>query len=309
MAMLLFLPALCYGMSLEAGPPAVARATQAGRSLAVSPSSWERADASWRLVVSSARDPKSARMESRWRVDSDSVETTVRHFNVTLQPNPGLGIMLEERMLGSDESMMLPLVVVDGLVKGGAAAMQSASASDGACLTEEDTLIRLYCAGISVDIEAASYDYTVDAIGTALAAYPAEPLTLTVGRIVRRGRAVVATVEPDGSESSFTVYEGENLRMGLLRRGRKLNDKTAPRYDGKAKGSGDCGGNGLCATCVVSVLDGAEYLTPKGASERNLLKSVARWRQSCRAYVQCPEGVTDVEIKLATNPRSTDSDA
>jgi ferredoxin len=92
--------------------------------------------------------------------------------------------------------------------------------------------------------------------------------------------------------------------MGLLRRGLRLNDANAPRYDNKPKGSGDCGGNGLCATCVVSVLQGKEFLTPRGLSEKNLLARSARWRQSCRSYIVCPEGETEVELRIATNPRS-----
>ena len=28
-----------------------------------------------------------------------------------------------------------------------------------------------------------------------------------------------------------------------------------------------------------------------------------RWRQSCRAYVQCPEGETDVAIRVTMSPR------
>ena len=55
---------------------------------------------------------------------------------------------------------------------------------------------------------------------------------------------------------------------------------------------------------MVSVLNGAANLSPRGMSESNLLKRVARWRQSCRAYVQCPDGETDVELTIALNPRS-----
>ena len=63
----------------------------------------------------------------------------------------------------------------------------------------------------------------------------------------RRGRATVTSVDAaTGEEEQFTCYEGENLRLGLLRRGLKVNDLGAQRYDNKPKGSGDCGGNGYC---------------------------------------------------------------
>ena len=170
-----------------------------------------------------------------------------------------------------------------------------------------DTLTEVRGSGMAFDVECAPYDGVVGAIGEALAS--GGPVTLTLARVVRRGRATVTSVDAaTGEEEQFTCYEGENLRLGLLRRGLKVNDLGAQRYDNKPKGSGDCGGNGLCATCVVSVLNGGECLTPRGASESNLLAQRLRWRQSCRAFVTLPEGETDVEIRISTNPRRDDED-
>lgn len=295
------------GMALDAAPPGVA--SQVGASIAVRPSSWARVeDARWRLVKTQERDSRTGRADPRWRADANCVDATVRHFNVTLNPNPGLGIELGELLLGSEEA---PLVLIEGVVEDGAAATHAAEtqARGGyACAMPYDTLIAVYPGREGAPgyiLEAAPYDATVEAIGNALSATPpGAPITLTLGRIVRRGRALVTAVDTDGSESQFVCYEGENLRMGLLRRGLRLNDQTARRYDNKPAGTGDCGGNGLCATCVVSVLNGAGNLTPKRPSESNLLKRVARWRQSCRAYIQCPDDETDVEVRIALKPRS-----
>lgn len=326
--MLLASSILASAALLQSKPPGVA--SQAGRTLQVAPSSWTPVKVPWRLVKSTERDPRTARAESRWRADSSSVEATCRHFNVSLTPSPGLGISLQELVLGGGDTA-LPLTVVDGLIEGSAAAAQAGEEAGGACVMEGDTLIAVHGqSGLSFDVEgllewgsnplaaslqlthssephvwaAASYDDTVDAIGKVICSSPGSPITLTLGRIVRRGRAVVTTTAPDGSQSVVVCYEGENLRMGMLRRGMKLNDPTAPRYDNKPTGSGDCGGNGLCATCVVSVQGGMEHLTPRAPSERNLLANRFRWRQSCRAYVQLPDDKTDVEVSIALKPRS-----
>ena len=224
-------------MVLESAPPGVA--SQAGRSLAVSPSTWARAeDANWRLVLAKERNPKTAREEARWRPDADSVEATCRHFNVSITPDPGLGIELGELGFASAaDNTVNPLVIVEGLVDGGAAARHAEDVDgNGACVVPGDTLIAVHCesAGLSLSVEAASYDFTVDAIGAAIGTLgPGESLTLTLGRIVRRGRALVTAVRPDGEEERFVCYEGENLRMGLLRRGLKTNDMETQRYDGK----------------------------------------------------------------------------
>jgi ferredoxin len=78
---------------------------------------------------------------------------------------------------------------------------------------------------------------------------------------------------------------------------------SAQRYDNKAKGSGTCGGNGLCATCVISVLAGAENLSEKRAGERQLLRNVARWRQSCRTRIKLDDG-EEATLTIALSPRS-----
>jgi len=111
--------------------------------------------------------------------------------------------MLEELVLGSDGDE-LPLVVVEGLVEGGAAAEHAAETEangGGASVIAGDTIIAVYGSTGSFNVEATSYESTIGAIGAL--AQAGAPLTLTLGRIVRRGRAAVTTVDRDGSESQF----------------------------------------------------------------------------------------------------------
>jgi hypothetical protein len=198
--MLSLLQPLYLSMVLNANVPGTA--SQNGRALGVTPAAWTRVeDANWRLVKTQDRDPQTGRADPRWRVDSDSVNATCRHFNVSLVPNPGLGILLGEMLLGSDEYNSAPLVLVDGIVDGGAAAVQAAEMRANnryAYVMPGDSLIAVYGSSpeTSLIVEAASYETTVDAIGSVLGTLaPGEPLTLTLGRIVRRGRAIVSAVE------------------------------------------------------------------------------------------------------------------
>ena len=291
-------------MVLESAPPGVA--SQAGRSLAVSLPRGRAEDANWRLVLAKERNPKTAREEA---AGGQTRTLSRRRAAILMCP-----LRLTQASASSWVSLALPLQRTTPSThlslwkawwmagqRRGTPRMWMAMA----CVVPGDTLIAVHCesAGLSLSVEAASYDFTVDAITSYRNLGPGESLTLTLGRIVRRGRALVTVVRPDGEEERFVCYEGENLRMGLLRRGLKTNDMETQRYDGKPKGSGDCGGNGLCATCVVSVLQGMSNLTPLGPSEKNLLARRFRWRQSCKAYVQCPEGQTDVELKIALSPR------
>ena len=86
-------------------------------------------------------------------------------------------------------------------------------------------------------------------------------------------------------------------------RGVKLNDPLARRFDNQANG-GDCGSEGTCCTCAVSVQKGGELLTEAKSQEKQMLKPTPRWRLACKARVgmELPNGaVANLEIKV--NPR------
>jgi len=54
----------------------------------------------------------------------------------------------------------------------------------------------------------------------------------------------------------------------------------------------------------VSVLAGASHLNERTRSERQLLRKVARWRQSCRAVVTLGDGPVDAEVRIQLAPRA-----
>ena len=55
-----------------------------------------------------------------------------------------------------------------------------------------------------------------------------------------------------------------------------------------------CGGNGFCTTCMCSVKQGMESLTPRNDREENMGISMDPYRLSCQARVQ--EGDVEVEV-------------
>ena len=58
---------------------------------------------------------------------------------------------------------------------------------------------------------------------------------------------------------------GDNLRSLLMHRHLRLYDDRTVRLD--TLGTGDCGGEGICGTCLVEVLEGMEALNKKGPQE------------------------------------------
>jgi ferredoxin len=92
---------------------------------------------------------------------------------------------------------------------------------------------------------------------------------------------------------------GENLRQGMLVRGVKLNDPLAKRFD--TKSGGNCGAGGLCRTCSVCVMDGAELLNDQRIAEKQMLADSPRWRLACKAIVG--HGMREGEMTVRVNPK------
>jgi ferredoxin len=106
---------------------------------------------------------------------------------------------------------------------------------------------------------------------------PAQPVSSTLAKIefVKEDKEVVVAV-------------GVNLRQKALENGIDL-------YTFKGKLT-NCGGYGQCGTCIVNVVKGAEYLSPKTDFEvRKLKRKPDTYRLACQAMVNGP-------ISIETKP-------
>uniref|UniRef100_A0A7S4IYH3 PDZ domain-containing protein n=2 Tax=Odontella aurita TaxID=265563 RepID=A0A7S4IYH3_9STRA len=232
----------------------------------------------------------------------------------------GMGLELQELAGGREDG--LGITVVSGLVEGGSAAGEEGSDAEimpgdsisnvavvrtsrggggvgrGLSDTEDSVSVRTECLG---------YDATVEAIGGLPPPRAGEMFVLTMKRLRRKPRVKVTLQyppsqgEPDGS---IEMFAGENLRLGMLVRGVKLNDPLAKRFDTKT--DGNCGAGGLCRTCSVSVLKGKELLNPQKVAEKQMLEDNPRWRLACKAFVGY--GMKEGEITLRVNPRQWEED-
>ena len=107
-------------------------------------------------------------------------------------------------------------------------------------------------------------------------------IVLRVKRLVHRSTINVNVV--DGG--SLTVIAGQNLRSALLKSGERVH-----KFEGE-----DCGGNGICTTCAVQVLEGEDALSPPTAAEKQRAKGREGWRLSCQTRAGAEGG--DVTLVL-----------
>jgi ferredoxin len=221
----------------------------------------------------------------------------------------GLGIILQEIAGGRSDG--LGITLVSGLVEGGPA--------EGCGILKGDSIVSVTVVrnmqqtqqgGVediqeqfSVPTECLGYDATVKAIQSLPPLENNKELfVVTVKRLRRKPKVRVTLQYPPSQnepDTTLELFSGEILRQAMLVRGVKLNDPLAKRFD--SKNSGNCGANGLCTTCAVSVLKGGELLNPMRPQERQMLASNPRWRLACKTVVGF--GMKEGEMTIRVNPR------
>ncbi len=157
-----------------------------------------------------------------------------------------------------------------------------------------------------------NYDLTIGVIGRAkeeAAKQGINKISLEFNRLVPRARVQVTVESGDKNTPKQTIegLAGENLRQLLIRKGVKVYDRKTKRFD-MPYATGDCGGEGLCGTCLVAILeDENNILSPRDGLETLITKKrPLSWRASCRAVV----GADNVggKLRIQTCPQSAFSD-
>lgn len=222
----------------------------------------------------------------------------------------GLGLKLAELAGGRDDG--LGITVVTEVVKGGP--------SDGTDILPGDSIAQVSIKRTklvsstsgtqekeeqwSLPTECLSYDATVQTIQRlppVLDDYQDE-FILILKRLRRKPKVTVKLQYPPSQnepDAEIEMFAGENLRLGMLVRGVKLNDPLAKRFD--TKSGGNCGAGGLCRTCSVSIQKGGDLLNPQRPAEKQMLEDKPRWRLSCKAIVGY--GMKEGEMTIQVNPR------
>jgi ferredoxin len=238
-------------------------------------------------------------------VDTISVELKRRQ-------GEGLGLQLLEIAGGREDG--LGITVIDGIVEGGIAdgsdvmvgdsivaitVVKKTSSSGASSMSEQEVRE-------SVETECLGYDKTVEAIlGLPPVESDNETIILTLKRLRRKPKVTVKLQYPPSQgepDVTLELFAGENLRRAMLTRGVKLNDPLSRRFD--SGGTGDCGGEATCSTCVVSVVEGAELFNPQKMQEQQMLVKNPRWRLACKAIVGY--GDREGSMTVRVNPRQWD---
>jgi ferredoxin len=224
-------------------------------------------------------------------------------------PGQPLGLELLEIAGGREDGT--GITIVSGFVDGGMAADVGVVLGDSIVKVavkrtvmsqNADKMMEETEQEIALATECFGFDKTVEAIGSLPPADGNEMLVLTIRRIRKKPKTIVnLQYPPDMNEPDvrLELFSGENLRRAFLVRGIKLNDALSRRFDNG--GTGDCGAEGTCATCVVSVSKGMDLLNPMGQTEQQILAKKPTWRMACKTVIGY--GMQEGEMTVRVNPK------
>jgi ferredoxin len=255
----------------------------------------------WTAVLQAETSMQSAGIFLKAK-DSELFVDTLKY---TIKRSGGLGLLLLELAGGREDG--IGITIIEDLVDSGNAhgsGIQPGDSIVGLTVTKNvNNGMNVEEERVSVSTECLSYDGTIEALLSLPEVVSEEDeVILTVKRLRRQPKISVKLQYPPADnvpDACIELFAGENLRRALLTRGIKLNDKLAERFD--SGGRGDCGADGTCATCVVSVSKGMDLLSPMKQQEEQILKQKPRWRMACKTVVGF--GMTEGDLTIQVSPR------
>jgi len=153
------------------------------------------------------------------------------------------------------------------------------------------------------------YDDTVDVITRAKesALDHHNMITLELNRVVKKASVKVVVENEDSTETELDALAGDNLRLLLMHKHIDLYDPKTHRID-QPTVCGNCGGEGICGTCLVSIQEGMDHLNKVGPQESSILTNrPSNWRAACKTVVGADneEGST---LRIRLHPQTANTE-
>ena len=151
-----------------------------------------------------------------------------------------------------------------------------------------------------VRTEGLGLEETIDIINTFL--QQESPISnyiiLSIKRLVKRVPMTVTFINKNNDEATYEILAGSNLRNEMMKVNIAVYDTKTKRFD-QPYITGDCGGEGLCGTCLVDCLGGSQYLNPKDSIEKLVTRGrPASWRLSCRTVIGANNKKGDIKFRI-----------
>lgn len=231
---------------------------------------------------------------SVYGIDSKDFHYGIEAIRVVLPYEPSLGLDLTEVAHGDLDSR--GLVLVSGT---------SGIAADSN-IKVGDTIIGVFAGeDFKESTTALNFKETMDTIVSAklhAQAAGADTIELELNRLVPKAKVKLVVDDGSGESSTIDALAGDNLRLVLMHHHLKLYDPKTHRLD-QPMVTGDCGGEGICGTCLVAIEEGMKSLNKPGPQEQEIMTGRPKtWRAACKTVLAADN--KDAEIKVRLHPQS-----
>eukprot|EP01041_Mallomonas_annulata_P004663 gene4663-9250_t len=243
----------------------------------------------WKMICYDADD-------GIFGLDTMDPKLGVEIVKVTIPREGGLGLDLIEFKRSNDGRNM---VLIESLTSGG-------NAANCGLIKVGDTICSVGVEPFMERTEGLGLDDTLDVIRNASPG--SQQLTLVLKRLVKRKTLKVTFVNNNGDESSYTMLAGSNLRGEMFKKDIQVYDTRTKRFD-QPYITGDCGGEGLCGTCLVECQFGSEFLNKReGVEEMVTKKRPYNWRLSCKTIIGANNKSGDIKFRILPQRRWNDNE-
>jgi ferredoxin len=208
--------------------------------------------------------------------ESKQKEFGIETIRAEIHVSPSLGLELTEVAQSQDDR---GLVLVSGV---------SGHAAEESKIQVGDTIIGVFSEpDFKETTTAYAYEDTMDILNRAkqhALDHGNDKISLELNRLV--SRSTVKVIVEDGKETKeIEALAGDNLRLLLMHHHMKLYDENTHRLD-QPNLCSDCGGEGICGTCLVAIREGMNTLNKPPPQEESIMRGRPRtWRAACKTVV------------------------
>jgi len=234
----------------------------------------------WKMICYDADD-------GIFGLDSNDPQFGIEIVKAKVPQNGGIGIVFVEYLRLNDKRKM---TLIDSIVPG-SNAERSGMLKIGDTITyigqEPDKMVRIE--GLGLDETVTAFNEVPQGLAT---------LVIVAKRLVERAHLNITFINSNNDEAKYSLLAGSNLRTEMMKKNIQVYDSRTKRFD-QPYITGDCGGEGICGTCVVEVLEGMDKLNKLDRVEEMILRSRPRnWRLSCRTVVGADNKPGEVKFRI-----------
>lgn len=221
------------------------------------------------------------------------------HSHGFISKDPQYGIETIRAKIPIEPSLGLELLEVANDNRGHGLVLVShvgGNAADHTTIQVGDTIVGVSCAGANLKESVAGLDYeeTIEAIGRAKTHAQSmtgdASISLELNRLVPRAKVQVIVEGANSGDKPILLkgLAGDNLRLLLRKNKVDCNSTTS-----------NCGGEGICGSCMVEILEGESSLNKseeKGSKTQK--KRPASLRNACQTIVGADNQESTVRVRL-----------